>query len=54
MTEADITYDGGANILIEATLGGGVKIPVRVVMNAFSGKVIVLCFINITNFNRCE
>ncbi|KAJ3134642.1 PDZ domain-containing protein 8 [Geranomyces variabilis] len=41
--ELDITYDGGGSIAIQATVVGGLKLPVRVHVSGFSGKLRVRC-----------
>ena len=39
MVEADISYDGGASVSIQASLTNGSVIPVQVFMNSFSGTL---------------
>ncbi|KAJ3169046.1 PDZ domain-containing protein 8 [Geranomyces variabilis] len=41
--ELDITYDGGGSIAIQTTVVGGLKLPVRVHVSGFSGKLRVRC-----------
>ncbi len=38
LCEIDIVYEGGASIALEATLAGGIRLPVRIYLNEFAGK----------------
>lgn len=41
--ELDVTYNGGSNIALEATLAGGVLLKVKVYLKGFAGKLRVRC-----------
>ncbi|TPX59721.1 hypothetical protein PhCBS80983_g02273 [Powellomyces hirtus] len=41
--EVDVTYDGGGSIAIQTTLVGGLKLPVRVHISGFAGKLRLRC-----------
>ncbi|KAJ3412993.1 hypothetical protein HDV05_008644 [Chytridiales sp. JEL 0842] len=41
--ELDVSYEGGGSLAIEATLTGGLSIPVRVHLSGFAGKLRVRC-----------
>jgi hypothetical protein len=38
LCEVDIVYEGGASIALEATLAGGIRLPVRIYLNDLAGK----------------
>ena len=37
--ELDVTYEGGFSVTIEATVPGGIVIPVKVICTGFAGRV---------------